>query len=252
MLCAIVSVALSLLALAGIAFTILSGSILSVDGLFFTLILGAVFAIFGFNSLRELRGWRIRRREAQPKKAAPGVERRLPAAAEQRPAPVVEGFGTGTVLVNDAAPLPGGIGVQPCFAAEADGVSHAAGCESWKRVEGENGASLERPLRQGGLDIFFPVGQIEGIGWAFNRKSATAKALRRVLATVEAQGRNGVEIARASAVRLLFLHRVNRVAHLRHIQRTPLLLERPGTPQRAPSPREITSANGKATPARAA
>ena len=260
MLIIVVSVVLAMATLAGMAFLILSGSLLTVDGLFLALILGLMSAIFALNSLEALRRLRSLRVSGQPMKpasagqaavagtvkpsgaapasgpaqpdasatpattsaSAPPAVPTTPAPRSQKKARSVEGLRAGSVLVRNGTPVPGAV--------------FARAYGHWKLVECESAAALERTLSCSGLTIFYPVGAVEGTGWAIVRKQAAAKALGSILSAAERQARNAVEIARVSAVNVLGLHHVTAIAYVRHVQKAAHFIEPAGTPQATQSP----------------
>jgi hypothetical protein len=108
MVVVVVSILLMLASLAGMAWTILSGSLLTVDGLFFTLILGAMFMIFAFNSLYELRALRARRASAQVAKSVPVTSPQAAAVTPSKPgaAPSAAAGTASPGQASAAAPAP--------------------------------------------------------------------------------------------------------------------------------------------------
>jgi hypothetical protein len=135
---------------------------------------------------------------------------------------MVEGLRPGSVLIKEEAlqMAPTAVHAQPY-------------CGGWSLVQCDSAGELERAICDRRLDLFKIVGSHERTAFAFGRKQAVTKALSRLLSTVAAQGRNGLEVGRISDLNLLGLHYVTVVGQARHIQARPFVLETAEQPRLA-------------------
>jgi hypothetical protein len=132
--------------------------------------------------------------------------------AENERTQVTDEIKTGTVLVKEGAPLPGGMVFEsePCV-------------PGWRLVKDLNGYALGGKIHEAGWTFFFLAGEIKSTVFGMDGQQMARRAIDRILRDPKAQRFNSLEIARLTlvgsarspGVRLLTV-----AANLRHIQQS--------------------------------
>jgi len=91
----------------------------------------------------------------------------------------------------------------------------------WEMIIGSDGHQFEKKVRTAGWRFFFLAENIRAI--AFGGRTASRRAVTRLLALVKAASFNCAEITEISSKRFLGLPYVRVTAHSRHVQESSIL-----------------------------
>jgi hypothetical protein len=130
-------------------------------------------------------------------------------------APVViattEDIRVGSVLIKSDARLP----ESPRFESKQYG--------PWKLITRVDGFAVERRLSEAGWYFFFMVPGITIGSLSCSRNGAIRRGLKKVLAAIEEQSSNALEIVEITTKRFLGLHYASVVAHPRQVKNSPFV-----------------------------
>lgn len=126
------------------------------------------------------------------------------------------GLGPGSLLLRATAKLPESLRLETRPFAPG-----------WNLLVGESVSTLDRRLRDGGWNLFWVAGVVEGGGLALTRERALQRAFEEVLAQLD-QRLNCVEVTDIRVRTLFWLHHASLAAQGRHLQKGFVLFrERP-------------------------
>jgi hypothetical protein len=128
-------------------------------------------------------------------------------AARPRIHSVTDAIRVGSLLMAQDAPLPAAVLLR------ADPSS-----SGWSAVTDERSA-FAKEVEKAGLTLFFMAGEIKATVFGFDRPKTLRRALSRLIANVQSQGCNGIEITRITEHSFLKLPYVTVYAHSRHLQK---------------------------------
>ena len=114
----------------------------------------------------------------------------------------------GTILIQAGTRLPAGLPLKP----EPDS-------DGWATVEKLDRSEIAGIIHETGWNFFYMAGRIQASAVGFNRQETLRVALQRIIATVESQRCNCLEITQVIAQSFLKVPYVTVSAHSRHIQR---------------------------------
>jgi hypothetical protein len=120
---------------------------------------------------------------------------------------------TGTILIKEGTPLP------ECLRIESEPYS-----KGWRLVENLDSRGLDRKIREAGWTFFFMAGDAHATAVGSDPEG-TRRAIKKVIASMEPDGFNCLEIAQVGVKRFLGLPYVNVSAHPRHIQQSMFLFQ---------------------------
>ena len=131
---------------------------------------------------------------------------------------------TGTILIEEGALLPESLGF------ESEPYS-----KGWRLVKNLDSRGLDRKIRDAGWTFFFMAGGVNASAVGSDLEKTTRRAIKKVIASMELDGFNCLEIAQVAAKRFLGLPYVTVSAHPRHIQESVFLFhaKRPAERDRA-------------------
>ena len=95
--------------------------------------------------------------------------------------------------------------------------------DGWKKLLDADGHGVERTALATGWRFSYIMPALESGAFGLTRESATHRALKRVMKLARLTDFNSLEITKIVVRRLLGLHHVTLLAHLRHLQATPFL-----------------------------
>jgi hypothetical protein len=124
---------------------------------------------------------------------------------------MAEKITTGTILIKEGTPLP------ECLRLESEPYS-----KDWRLVENLDSRGLDRKIREAGWTFFFMAGDAHATAVGSDPEGTTRRAIKKVIASMELDGFNCLEIAQVAAKRFLVPY-VNVSAHPRHIQQSMFL-----------------------------
>lgn len=136
----------------------------------------------------------------------------------------------GTILIREGAQLPESLGFdsEPCPI-------------GWRLVKNLDGYGLNRKICNLGWTFLDTANVVQARVFGFDAQKALRRAVGRVLATLESEPFNCLEISRVAVKHFLGLPYVTVSAHPRHIQQSTSL---PGTKRHAVwSPTELLTAS---------
>jgi hypothetical protein len=115
----------------------------------------------------------------------------------------------GTILMREWPGMPTLIGVEtePLF-------------EGWSTVKVPDISSLDRKIRSAGWNFFFMATEVKAMFFGSLSATKIQSALKRILAKVELQRFNGLEVTEIVARHFLGVPYVTMSAHSRHLQRS--------------------------------
>jgi len=130
----------------------------------------------------------------------------------------------GTILIKDGALLPKSLWLEsePCS-------------NGWRQVKPLDGSELDGRVHDAGWTFFSLTGEIEASAYGVDPDEATHRAVTRLLANLNSDKLNCLEITQVACKRFVGLPYVSVSAHSRHIQksmflcRDNFLAERDGT-----------------------
>ena len=118
----------------------------------------------------------------------------------------------GTILIEDSMFFPG------------SSQFHTEGyCNSWRSVTGLDGDEVDRKIRAAGWSFFFMAGEVNSTVFGRDAEKATRTAIGRVLAKLNPEKFNSLQITQVKSKRFLGLPYVSVSAHWRHIQESMFL-----------------------------
>jgi len=120
---------------------------------------------------------------------------------------VTDAIRVGSLLMAQNAPLP------PAVLLRAEPYS-----SGWSAVTDERSA-FAKEVETAGLTFFFMAGVIKATIFGFDRPKNLRRAVSRLIANVEAQDCNGMEITRITDNSFLKVPYVTVYAHSRHLQK---------------------------------
>ena len=131
---------------------------------------------------------------------------------------------TGTILIKEGTPLP------ECLRLESEPY-----LKGWRLVENLDSRGLDRKIREAGWTFFYMAGGVSATAFGSDLEKTTRRAIKKLIASMELDGFNCLEIAQVVARRFLGLPYVTVSAHPRHIQQSMFLFhaERPAEWDRA-------------------
>jgi len=119
---------------------------------------------------------------------------------------------TGTTLIKEGALLP-----------EALRFESAPYSKGWRLVKNLDSRGLDRKIREAGWTFFFMAGDANATAVGSDSERTTRRAIKKVIASMESDGFNCLEIVQVAAKRFLGLPYVTVSAHPRHIQESMFL-----------------------------
>ncbi len=120
---------------------------------------------------------------------------------------MAEKITTGTILIKEGTPLP------ECLRLESEPY-----LKGWRLVENLDSRGLDRKIREAGWTFFFMAGDANATAVGSDLERTTRRAIKKVVASMELDGFNCLEIAQVAVKRFLGLPYVTVSAHPRHIQ----------------------------------
>lgn len=123
----------------------------------------------------------------------------------------------GTILIKEGTLLPQTLRCQsePC-------------APGWNSVKSPDGDGLDRQIHEAGWTFLPLVGEINATVFGLDERTMTRKAVEQILANLDSQKSNSLEIVRVASVaskRFLGVLYVTVSAHSRHIQERPFLIQ---------------------------
>jgi len=120
---------------------------------------------------------------------------------------MTEAIAAGSILLEARANLPGSLLRQ----GEPDS-------NGWALVRDAR-FTFEKAIHEAGLTLFFMAGEIKATVIGFDRQKALRAALKRLIANVQSQRCNSIEITRVAGKSFLGVPYVTVFAHPRHLQK---------------------------------
>ena len=120
----------------------------------------------------------------------------------------------GKILVREGTELPG--------AMRLESEPYAAG---WRLVKNLDGDGLGRQIHEAGWTFFCLAGDIKAITFGIDEQQMVCRAVQRILAKVESEKFNSLEITRVANQRFLGVPYASVSARSRHIQKSVFLFE---------------------------
>jgi hypothetical protein len=113
----------------------------------------------------------------------------------------------GTILFKDGTLLPDALQFEsePC-------------ATGWRLVKDLDGYGLDRKIREAGWTFFCIAGEIKSIVFGFEGQQKVRRAVKRILASLNSEKFNSLEITRVASKRFLGVSYVSVSACSRHIQ----------------------------------
>jgi len=127
----------------------------------------------------------------------------------------------GKILVREGTELPG--------AMRLESEPYAAG---WRLVKNLDGDGLGRQIHEAGWTFFCLAGDIKAITFGIDEQQMVCRAVQRILAKVESEKFNSLEITRVANQRFLGVPYASVSARSRHIQESIFLFEAKEPPAR--------------------
>ncbi len=120
---------------------------------------------------------------------------------------MAEKITTGTILIKDGTLLPEGMQLEtnPCL-------------KGWRLVRSPGSPGIERELCEAGWTFFYMAGQVNAIAFGSDSEKTTRRGVKKVIANIESDRFNCLEISQVAAKSFLGLSYVAVAAHPRHIQ----------------------------------
>ncbi len=130
---------------------------------------------------------------------------------------MAETIKTGTTLIKDGTFLPDALQFEsePC-------------ATGWRLVKNLDGYGLGRKIHEAGWTFFYLAGEIKATVFGFAGQKAVRGAVKRILAKLQSEKFNSLEITRVASKRFLGVPYASVSAHLRHIQESPFLFQTKG------------------------
>ena len=119
---------------------------------------------------------------------------------------------TGTILIKEGTLLP-----------EALRFESEPYAKGWRLVKNLDSSGLDRKIREAGWTFFFMAGDANATAVGSDLERTTRRAIKKVIASMELDGFNCLEISQVAAKRFLGILYVTVSAHPRHIQESMFL-----------------------------
>lgn len=116
-------------------------------------------------------------------------------------------FQAGAILVEDGTILPGGLSLE-----------RSTFSQKWRSVPNLDRIGLEAQLAQAGWTFFYMAGAVKQCAFGFDEEKRVRAAVGRVIADVQSQRCNCLEITELATKGFLGIPYVSITAHARHIQ----------------------------------
>ena len=113
----------------------------------------------------------------------------------------------GTILIKDSTLLPEGLQF------ECDPY-----LKGWRLVKSPGGPGIERKLCEAGWTFFYMAGEVNAMAFGSDSEKTTRRAVEKVIANIESDRFNCLEISQVASKSFLGLPYVTVAAHPRHIQ----------------------------------
>jgi len=127
----------------------------------------------------------------------------------------------GKILMREGTELPGAVRMES--EPYADG---------WRLVKNLDGYRLGRKIDEAGWTFFYLAGEIKAITFGIDEQQMVRRAVKRILAKVESEKFNSLEITRVANQRFLGVPYASVSARSRHIQESVFLFEAKDHPAR--------------------
>jgi hypothetical protein len=126
---------------------------------------------------------------------------------------VAETINAGTILIKDGTFLPDALQFEsePC-------------ATGWRLVKNFDGYGLGRKIHEAGWTFFWQAGELGATVFGFDGQKTVRRAVKRILANLNLEEFNSLEITRVVSKRFLGLPYASVSAHSRHIQENAFLL----------------------------
>jgi len=120
---------------------------------------------------------------------------------------MAETIKAGTILIKDGTFLPNTLRFEsePCLT-------------GWRLVKDLDGYGLDRKIREAGWTFFYMAGEIKTIVFDFRGQMKVRRAVKRIVARMNSEKFNSLEITRVASKRFLGVPYVRVSACSRHIQ----------------------------------
>lgn len=127
----------------------------------------------------------------------------------------------GKILMREGTELP--------RAVRLESEPYAAG---WRLVKNLDGYGLGRKIHEAGWTFFCQAGDIKAITVGIDEQQMVRRAIKRILAKMDSEGFNSLEITRVANQRFLGVPYASVSARSRHIQESVILFEAKDLPAR--------------------
>ena len=125
---------------------------------------------------------------------------------------IIKSLRDGTLLVRRGTSLPETVKIEGQLA-----------LGEWNLVSRPSPAEFDRELYKAGWQFFYIPPQTQAGALGFNLKHALARALKKLLAKVDATKLNAVQITAVGTKKFLGIHYASISAYLRHVQKSLIL-----------------------------
>jgi hypothetical protein len=120
---------------------------------------------------------------------------------------MAEKINPGSILIKEGTLLPEGMQL------ESDPY-----LKGWKLVKSAASSGIDRELREAGWTFFYMASEVDATAFGSESERTTHRAVKKVIANIESDTFNCLEITRVAAKGFLGLPYVSVAAHPRHIQ----------------------------------
>ena len=127
----------------------------------------------------------------------------------------------GKILMREGTELPGAVRLES--------EPYEAG---WRFVKNLDGYGLGRKIDEAGWTFFCQAGDIKSIAFGIDEQQMVRRAVKRILAKVESEKFNSLEITRVATQRFLGVPYTSVLARSRHIQESVVLFEAKECPEK--------------------
>jgi hypothetical protein len=125
---------------------------------------------------------------------------------------MAEKINISTILIKEGTPLPEGM--------QLESAPYSTG---WRLAKNFDGGELDRKIHDAGWNFFYMAGEIKVSVFALDGENTRRKAIEQMLAKLNLERFNCLEITQVAAKRFLGLPYVSVAAHWRHIQESLVL-----------------------------
>ena len=125
---------------------------------------------------------------------------------------MAEKINIGTILIKEGTPLPEGM--------QLESAPYSTG---WRLARKFDGGELDRKIHDAGWNFFYMAGEIKVSVFGLDGENTRRKAIEQMLAKLNLERFNCLEITQVAAKRFLGLPYVSVAAHWRHIQESLVL-----------------------------